>query len=192
MGLWIVQESRRQWGREGNLLSFDELEKAATAATPHKSFIDPDYYDFATPGNMPKKIRKFCEQTGQPQPEGQGEVIRCAMESLAFKCRMVVDALEDISKEKIEVIHMLGGGIKDKMFCSFVANATKRKVIAGPVEATGTGNALVQLMALSKVADLKQARKAVKNSFPISVYEPENNAEWDAAYEEFKKYAKMS
>ena len=192
MGLWIVQESRRQWGREGNLLSFDELEQAATASTPHKSFIDPDYHDFATPGNMPKKIRNFCEQTGQPVPESQGEIIRCALESLAFKCRMVVDALEDIGQEKIEVIHMLGGGIKDKMFCGFVANATKRKVIAGPVEATGTGNALVQLMALSKVADLKEARTAVKNSFPINVYEPENNSEWDAAYEEFKKYAKLS
>ncbi len=192
MGLWIVQESRRQWGREGNLLSFDELEQAATKSTPHKSFIDPDYHDFATPGNMPKKIRKFCEETGQPVPEGQGEIIRCALESLAFKCRMVVDALEDISKEKIEVIHMLGGGIKDKMFCGFVANATKRKVIAGPVEATGTGNALVQLMALGKVADLKEARASVKNSFPINIYEPENGDEWDAAYEEFKKYAKFN
>ena len=166
--------------------------RAATSSTPHKAFIDPDYQDFQAPGNMPKRIRKFCEMTNQPQPEGQGEIIRCALESLAFKCRMVVDALEDISQEKIEVIHMLGGGIKDKMFCGFVANATKRRVIAGPVEATGTGNALVQLMALGKVADLKEARTAVKNSFPIQVYEPENGEEWDKAYEEFKKYAKLS
>lgn len=192
MGLWIVQESRRQWGREGIDLSFGELAEAASASKPHMAFIDPDYHEFATPGNMPKKIREFCEKTGQAKPETYGEVIRCVTESLAFKCRMVVEALEDIHNEKIDVIHMLGGGIQDKTFCSFVANATKRKVIAGPVEATGTGNALVQLMALGKVKDLKEARTAVKNSFPIDVYEPENNEEWDAAYEEFKKYVKLS
>ena len=192
MGLWIVQESRRQWGREGNLLSFDELEKAATESKPHVSFIDPDCPDFVAPGNMPRRIRAFCAQTSQPEPQSQGEIVRCILESLAFKFRMVIEALEDIHQEKIEVIHMLGGGIKDKMFCTFVANATKRKVVAGPVEATGTGNALVQLMALSKLDSLKDARQVVKNSFPINVYEPQNNEEWDKAYEEFKKYVTLN
>ncbi len=191
MGLWIVQESRRQWEREGNLLSFDELEKAATASKPHMSFIDTDCQDFVAPGNMPKRIRKFCSQTGQPEPQTQGEIVRCIMESLAFKFRLVIEALEDIQQEKIEAIHMLGGGIKDKMFCTFVANATKRKVVAGPVEATGTGNALIQFMALGKIDSLKDGRTAVKNSFPISIYEPDGDASWDEAYEEFKKYAKL-
>lgn len=192
MGLWIVQENRRQWEREGNLLSFDELEKAAAASKPHSCFIDPDFEDFQTPGNMPNKIRKFCEQTGQFVPKIQGEIVRCSLESLALKCRMVLEALEDIHNKKINVIHMMGGGIKDKMFCSFVANATKRKVIAGPVEATGTGNAIVQLMALGKIGSLTEARDLVKNSFPISIYKPEGEEDWDKAYEDFKKIAKLN
>ena len=191
MGLWIIQESRRQWEREGRELSFDDLEQSAWAAEPFKSFIDPDYYDFAAPGNMPAKIRAFCERTGQPVPESEGEVIRAVAQSLAFKCRMVLEALESIRGRKIEVIHMMGGGIKDTMVCRFVACATGRTVLAGPVEATSTGNALLQFMSLGKIKDLSEGREIVKSSFPIKTYEPEDFAAWDKAYESFVKIAKL-
>ena len=191
MGLWIVQECRRQWDREGKAFSFNDLEQAARSAVPFQSFINPDDQSFATPGNMPERIREFCQKTGQHVPEGEGEVIRCAMESLAFKCRMVTDALEDVQGKTLEFIHMLGGGIKDTMLCEFVACATKKTVAAGPVEATSTGNALMQLMALGKISDLASARKIVKDSFPIKYYKPADNAAWDAAYEEYKKYVQL-
>jgi len=191
MGLWIIQESRRQWAREGKNFSFDDLEKAAWSAEPFKCFIDPDYIDFVTPGNMPKKIRDFCERTGQYVPKTEGEIIRCAAQSLALKFRMVTEAMEDVIGEPLCAVHMVGGGIKDTMVCRFTASATGKKVLAGPVEATSTGNAAVQLMALGKVKDLTQARQIVKNSFPIKTYEPEDEDLWNAAYEEFKKYAKM-
>jgi len=191
MGLWIVQECRRQWEREGKNFSFNDLEQAARAATPHKSYINPDDASFVAPGNMPKRIQAFCEKTGKPVPQTEGEIIRCAMESLALKFRMVADALEDVQGKKLDVIHMLGGGIKDTMLCEFVACATKKKVAAGPVEATSTGNAAIQFMALGKMADLKEARKVIKESFPITYYEPANGDEWDAAYAEFKKYVSM-
>ena len=191
MGLWIIQESRRQWEREGKNFSFDDLENAAWSAEPFGCFIDPDYDDFATPGNMPKKIRNFCEKTGQKIPQGEGEVIRCAAESLAMKSRMVVDAMEEIIGKKIDVIHRVGGGIKDTLVCQFIASATGRKVLAGPVEATSTGNAVIQLMALGKVKDLKEAREIIKNSFPIKVYEPKDGENWNQAYAKFQKIAKL-
>ncbi len=191
MGLWIIQESRRQWEREGKELSFDDLEQAAWGATPFESFIDPDYHDFATPGNMPQKIRNFCERTGQKVPQSEGEVIRCAAQSLAMKCRMVADALEDVQGKKLEAIHMLGGGIKDTMVTSFVANATGKRVVAGPVEATSTGNAAVQFMALGKIKSLQEARTIIRNSFPIKVYEPQDTGLWNQAFEKFKTIASL-
>ncbi len=191
MGLWIIQESKRQWAREGKNFSFDDLEQAAWAAEPFKCFIDPDYEDFATPGNMPKKIRNYCEKTGQYVPQGEGEIIRCIAQSLAFKFRMVADAIEDVTKEPLQAIHMLGGGIKDTMVCRFTASATGKKVLAGPVEATSTGNAIVQLMALGKIENLTEGRKIVKNSFPIKTYEPEDNEAWEKAYEAYKKIVKL-
>ncbi len=191
MGLWIIQECRRQWEREGKELSFDDLEKAAWGAAPFESFIDPDYHDFATPGNMPQKIRNFCERTGQKVPQTEGEVIRCAAQSLAMKCRMVADALEDVQGKKLEAVHMLGGGIKDTMVTSFVSNATGKRVVAGPVEATSTGNAVVQLMALGKISSLTEARTIIRDSFPIKVYEPQDSDDWNAAYEKFKKIATL-
>lgn len=192
MGLWIIQESKRQWAREGKNFSFDDLEKAAWAAEPFRSFIDPDCADFATPGNMPRRIREFCKRTGQPVPETEGEIIRCVAQSLAFKFRMVADAIEDITKKPLSAVHMVGGGIKDTMVCRFTASATGKTVLAGPVEATSTGNALVQLMALGKIKNLTAGRQIVKNSFPIKQYEPEEKDAWNTAYEAYKKIVKFS
>lgn len=187
MGLWLIQESRRQWDREGELLSFDELEKQAREATPFESLIDPDYEAFQTPGNMPEKIREYCRKTNQPVPENKGEIIRCIAQSLTFRYRDVVEGMEKVTGKEYPVIHIVGGGIKDKMICQFTANATKRRVEAGPVEATSIGNVLVQAMACGAIKDLDEARKVVKNSFDITCYEPEDGPQWDAAYESWKK-----
>lgn len=187
MGLWIIQESKRQWAREGKNFTFDDLEQAAWSAEPFQSFIDPDCEDFAAPGNMPRRIREFCKRTGQHVPEGEGEIIRCVAQSLAFKFRMVADAIEDITKEPLSAVHMVGGGIKDTMVCRFTASATGKTVLAGPVEATSTGNAVVQLMALGKIGSLTEGRQIVKNSFPVKTYEPEDAENWNKAYEAYKK-----
>lgn len=187
MGLWLIQESKRQWKREGEELSFDELENQARAAKPFESFIDPDYPAFQTPGNMPRRIREYCEKTGQKVPETKGEIIRCIAQSLAFKYRQTVEGMEDVTGNKYNVINIVGGGIKDKMICQFTANATKRTVSAGPVEATSIGNVIVQGIGTGAIKDLNEGRKIVKNSFDIAVYEPQDSGEWDAAYEQWKK-----
>ncbi len=187
MGLWLIQESRRQWDREGELLSFDELERQANEAEPFASLIDPDYHTFQTPGNMPRRIREYCEKTGQKVPQTKGEVVRCIAQSLAFKYRQTVEGMEDVTGNKYNVINIVGGGIKDKMICQFTANATKRTVSTGPVEATSIGNVVVQAIAMGAIKDISEGRRVVKNSFDIKVYEPQDSNEWDKAYEEWKK-----
>ncbi len=187
MGLWLIQESRRQWDREGELLSFDELEKQANEAEPFASLIDPDYPEFQTPGNMPKRIKNYCERTGQKIPETKGEIVRCIAESLAFKYRKTIEGMEEVNGKKYNIVHIVGGGIKDKMICKFTANATKRVVEAGPVEATSIGNVLVQAMAVGAIKDLTEGRQVVKNSFDIARYEPENSEVWDAAYKKWNE-----
>lgn len=190
MGLWVTQECRRQWQREGNSYSFDELENSAWVAAPFVSFIDVDDMSFASPGNMPKRIREFCSRTGQPVPEDIGAVIRCANQSLAFKYRKTIESLEAVLGKGLNVIHMVGGGIKDEMVSQFTANATGRTVIAGPIEATSAGNAIMQLKALGEISSLTQARQVIKNSFPVKVYTPTDEDKWNLAYQDYLKYVK--
>ena len=192
MGLWLIQESKRQWEREGEVLSFNDLEQQANAATPFESFIDPDYPAFQTPGNMPKRIREYCKMTGQKVPETKGEIIRCIAQSLAFKYRQTVEGMEDVTGKAYSVINIVGGGIKDKMICQFTANATKRTVHAGPVEATSIGNVIVQAIACGAIENLSEGRKVVKNSFDIAEYIPQDSDAWDKAYEDWKKITKLN
>lgn len=187
MGLWLIQESKRQWKREGEELSFNELEQQAREAAPFESFIDPDCPAFQTPGNMPKRIREYCQKTGQKVPETKGEIIRCIAQSLAFKYRQTVEGMEEVTGNKYSVINIVGGGIKDKMICQFTANATKRVVSAGPVEATSIGNIIVQGIGTGAIKNLSEGRQIVKNSFDIATYEPQESESWDKAYEQWKK-----
>ena len=187
MGLWLIQECRRQWQREGTLLSFDELEREAREAEPFASLIDPDYPAFQTPGNMPRRIREYCEKTGQKVPQTTGAIIRAIAESLAFRYRSTVEGMEDVTGKKYSVINIVGGGIKDKMICQFTANATNRTVSTGPVEATSIGNIVVQGIAMGAIKDLKEGRQIVRNSFDITEYKPENTEAWDEAYAKWKE-----
>ena len=186
MGLWILQESRRQWIREGTEYSFPQLIAMAEQATPFRSLINPDYYTFATPGNMPEKIRDYCRMTGQPVPETVGEIVRCIEESLALKYRLTVESIEKLNGRKTQKINVIGGGSKDAFLSQLTANACGIPVVAGPDEATSIGNLMMQAIAAGEVADLAQAREVVRNSFSLKNYEPTNDREaWDAAFAKF-------
>lgn len=186
MGLWIYQECKRAWDKAGDSMSFDMLEAAASEAKPFAALIDPEDEMFFTPGRMPRKIQEYCVKTGQKPPESKGEIVRCIMESLALKYRASVEELEGILGYALPVIHIVGGGCKNTMLCQFTADATARPVLAGPVEATAIGNIMSQLISLGRVADLKEARAVIRNSFPISEYTPVNRASWDEAYNTFR------
>lgn len=187
IGLWLIQESRRQWMREGEEYSFSELEKLAEGAEPFQSFIDPDAPEFTPAGDVPKRIREYCRCTGQKVPETEGEIVRCINESLALKYRYTLEELKICTGKEYHAVHMVGGGIQSKLLCRFTAHASGIPVIAGPVEATVFGNIAIQLMSKGAIKDLKEARKVIANSEKPVVYEPENREEWDKAYEFYKK-----
>lgn len=186
IGLWLMQESRRQWIRESGALKFSDIDVWTAAAKPLQRFIDPDYPEFAFPGNMPKKIASYLEKTRQPAPEGRGDISRLITESLALKYRESIDNLEAVSGRKIDVLHIIGGGVQDRLLCEFTANATGRTVVAGPIEATAAGNLLTQLLAQGDFASLDEARACVARSFPLKVYEPADRASWEAAYDTYR------
>jgi len=185
MGLWLIQESRRQWRREGKEYSFADLESLAKAAKPFRCFIDPDHPSFVAPGDLPARVREFCQKTGQYVPETVGEVMRCIYESLAMKYRYTAETIKKLTGISPRVIHVVGGGTKDGFLSQMTADACGIPVCAGPEEATAIGNLLVQLMAAGEAKNLLDARAIVDASFDCKHYIPENTPAWDAAYQTF-------
>ncbi|MBO5070145.1 MAG: rhamnulokinase [Roseburia sp.] len=186
IGLWLAQESRRQWMREGKEYSFGELEQMALRAEPFQSFIDPDAPEFVAAGNIPERIREFCRKTGQKVPETVDEIMCCINQSIALKYRYALEQIETCTGKHYPVIHMIGGGIQSKLLCQMTAGAAGRKVIAGPVEATALGNIAVQLMALGEIENAAQAREIIANSETTYEYIPQDTEKWDAAYKRFE------
>jgi rhamnulokinase len=157
----------------------------AEQAAPFQAIVDPDHSDFFRPGDMPARIRAFCQMTGQPAPESKGAVVRCALESLALKYRWTLERIEEILGRRLEPIHIIGGGSQNRLLNQFTADATGRQVITGPVEATAIGNVIVQMMALGHVGSLEDGRRIIRNSFDVASYEPSGGDEWDEAYNRF-------
>ena len=187
IGLWLIQESRRQWKREGKEYSYADLEKLALAADPFKCFIDPDAPEFVPHGNIPERVREFCRKTGQYVPETVGEIMRCIYESLAMKYRLTFEKLRECTERDYPVIHVIGGGTKDGLLCQMTANSCDRTVKAGPIEATVMGNVAVQLMSDGSVENIGQARKIVAESSELKTFEPKDTDKWAVAYEDFLK-----
>lgn len=187
IGLWLIQESRRQWKREGKEYSYADLEKLALAAEPFKCFIDPDAPEFVPHGNIPERVREFCRKTGQFVPETVGEIMRCIYESLAMKYRLTFEKLRECTERDYPGIHVIGGGTKDGLLCQMTANSCDRTVKAGPIEATVMGNVAVQLMSDGSVKNIGQARKIVADSSELKTFEPKDTDKWAGAYEDFLK-----
>jgi rhamnulokinase len=189
-GLWLVQECRRIWNLAGKKLSWDDLTLASATAKPLVSLIDPDAPDFLAPANMPEAIREFCRRTGQPVPDDERAVIRCAIESLALRYRQVLGWLVELTGGRIETIHIVGGGTQNRQLNQATADACNRRVIAGPIEATAAGNVLMQAIAAGDIGSIAQAREIVSRSFGVETYEPRNTAEWDEAFVKFRSFSK--
>ena len=187
MGLWILQESRRQWKREGKDYSFSDLAIMAKSAKPLASIIDPDDKLFATPGDMPRRIAEYCQKTGQHVPENEGETVRCILDSLALRYRCTVEAIAELTGEPASAVNIVGGGTQDKLLCQLTADACGLDVVAGPVEATAIGNICMQAIAAGEIANVKEAREVIADSFEVEHYAPSRDgmAAYDAAYEKF-------
>ncbi len=181
MGLWLVQECRRTWARQGRDWSYEELVAAAQGASPFASLVDPDHSSFLFPGDMPARLARFCKQTGQAAPADEGGFVRCALESLALKYRWAIRRLESTLQTSIKTLHVVGGGSRNALLCQFTADACGIPVVAGPIEATAAGNVLLQMTARGALSTLADARAVIARSFPVTVYEPRDTTAWDAA-----------
>ena len=189
MGLWLLQECKRTWDKAGNIHSFAELVVQAEQAEPFLCLVNPDDAMFLNPIDMPAQIKLYCKASGQPEPQTEGQIIRCILESLALKYKLDLGLTETLANKSFGGLHMTGGGINNTLLCQFTANAIGKTVWAGPTEGSAIGNVLIQLIAAGVFSSLAEARAAVRHSFPIETYEPDeaNQAVWDEAYQRFLK-----
>ncbi|MBN1876552.1 MAG: rhamnulokinase [Anaerolineae bacterium] len=187
MGLWLVQECRREWQRVGEDYGYSEMVEMAAAAPAFGSLVSPEDNVFLAPGDMSRRLQEFCAQTGQAVPESKGAILRTALESLALEYRWVAERLDELTGKHLETIHIIGGGAKNELLDQFAADATGRAVVAGPIEATALGNVLVQAVALGHIGSIAAGREVIKNSFALKTFEPRDPAAWDEAYQRYLK-----
>jgi rhamnulokinase len=186
-GLWLVQECRRAWNHARANLDWEAMNLLSGAAPPLRSFVNPDAAELGAPGDMPEAIREYCRKSGQVVPEDKGAVLRCALESIAMRFRQVLGMLEELNGGRLDTIHIVGGGTKNRQFCQFAADACGRRIVSGPVEATAIGNLMMQAVAAGDVGSIAEAREVIRRSFPVEEYEPRNTGAWDEGYGRFLK-----
>jgi rhamnulokinase len=192
MGLWLLQQCRRSWEHDGRSYEYEELAHMAKSATPFTVLVDPDDPRFLNPTDMPSAIADYCRATGQQPPEDASSTVRCIIESLALKYRWVIERLEEVTGERIETIHMIGGGCQNVILCQATADASGRRVMAGPVEGTAAGSAVIQAIACGRLGSLAEARALIRRSFPIAEYLPSEATGWDEAWERFERLISAS
>lgn len=185
-GLWLIQETKRDYKKHGKDYSYNDLEMFARDSEPFYCFIDPDAPSLSAYGELPEKIRNYCKKTGQPVPGSVRQLVRCIYESLALKYRLALEQISESTGKKFDVLHLLGGGTKDGFLCEMTAKSLGIPVIAGPVEATALGNIMLQLIALGEISDINEARKMIAETQETKKYAFDRTADWDKAYEKYK------
>ena len=186
-GMWLLERCRHAWKNQGREYSYSDLLAMAAAEPALRHLVDPDDPSLSLPDDMPQAIAAFCAKTGQPAPSSAGAFTRTVLESLALKYRHVLELLESLTETKFEILRIVGGGSQNDMLNQFAANATGRQVLAGPSEATALGNLAMQMVGIGAVASLDQARGIVADSFSPRKFEPKDTAQWQQAYERFRK-----
>ena len=188
MGLWMLQSCRQSWTAQGLSYDFRELIELATREPSFRHLVDPDDESFLRTPDMLAAINQFCTRTHQPVPKEPGAYVRAVLESLAFKYRVVLRNLEQVCGKHIEQIRIIGGGSKNRLLNQLTADATGRRVLAGPAEATALGNVAVQILATGEATSLQEVRAIVDRSFPTEVFEPLDTDKWDQHAERFEQY----
>jgi len=188
MGLWMLQCCRQSWTAQGRHHDYRELTELASRETPFRHLVDPDDESFLRPPDRPTAINVFCNRTHQPVPQEPGAYVRTILESLAFKYRMVLRNLEQVSGRPIEQIRIIGGGSKNRLLNQLTADATGRRVLAGPAEATALGNVAIQILATGGATSLQEVRAIVDRSFPTEIFEPLETNKWEQQAERFEQY----
>jgi rhamnulokinase len=185
MGLWLVQECRRAWRAEGAELDYEQLHELARRARPGVALFDPDHDSLLRGGEMPTQIADLCVECGQSPPADQGELLRSILVSLACRYRLVLERLELVSDRRIDVVHVVGGGVRNSLLCQLTADLLARPVLAGPIEATALGNVLVQALALGEISTLAQLRELAAGSVSPRRFQPDASQPADETYQRF-------
>jgi rhamnulokinase len=188
MGLWMLQGCRQSWAAQGLVYDYRELIELATREASFHHLVDPDDESFLRSADMLTAIDQFCTRSHQPVPQGPGAYVRAVLESLAFKYRFVLRNLEHLSGKRIDQIHIIGGGSKNRLLNQWTADATGRRVFAGPAEATALGNLAIQILATGEATSLQEVRAIVDRSFPTEVFEPLETDKWEQHAERFEQY----
>lgn len=191
MGLWMLQGCRNYWRARGQNADYHGLVELAGSEPAFKSMVDPDDECFLRAANMPAAIDDFCRKTHQSTPSSPGAYVRCVLESLALKYRCVLLHLEQLCGKRFEQLRVIGGGSKNRMLVQFTADATGRRVLAGPAEATALGNIAIQILATGEASSLQEVRTIVDRSFPTDVFEPVETDKWERQTERFEQYCEM-
>jgi len=184
-GMWILEQCRKEWDKEGKNYSYPQIIAMAESSMPFYTFINTDDPSFANPPAMIEAIRNFSRKTNQQVPENDAQIIRCIFESLALRYRNVIEMLEQVAPFPIEVLHVIGGGSKNNLLNQFTANAIGKPVITGPSEGTAIGNIMIQAMAVNAVKSLSEIRQTVRASIETEQFLPEECQEWLGAYQQF-------
>jgi rhamnulokinase len=191
MGLWMLQCCRKSWKSRAQVYEYRELMELAAHEPEFAHLINPDDESFLHPRNMPDAINQFCTRTQQMSPKTPGAYVRAVLESLAFKYRQVIADLEHLINRPIEQVRVIGGGSKNRLLNQFTADATGRRVLAGPAEATALGNIAMQLLATGGASSLSEVRAIVDRSFPTEVFEPRETDKWERHVARFQHYTEM-
>lgn len=192
MGLWMLQGCRRSFAARGREYTYPEILEAAVQAPAFQHLVDPDDVSFLNPDDMLSAIDRFCLRCDQPSPENPGAYARTVLESLALKYRHVIRDLEALTGRRIAVIRIIGGGSRNHLLNQFTADATGKRVLAGPAEAAVLGNIGVQMIATGGAAGLQEAREIIDRSFRTEIFDPSDGATWERAAERFQQYCEFS
>lgn len=171
-GMWLLEQCRAAWKREGREYSYPEIMRLMQTTSPSKQVLDPDAAEFAAPTDMPAAIRRYCETNGVPVPADDAAMMRLIFDSLAAKYAAVLDKLRSVAPFPIEVLHVIGGGAQNDLLNQMTADACGIPVVAGPAEATALGNVMVQARAAGLVGSLSEMRRYIRASIETKRFDP--------------------
>jgi rhamnulokinase len=191
-GMWLLEGCRNAWTSAGEQYTYPQLMDAAAEAAPLARWINPDSPAFTRPSDMTRAIRTFCRETGQSEPATPGEYTRTVIESLALKYRYELEQLETLTGTRYDEVRVIGGGSQNTMLNQFTADATGKRVVAGPSEATALGNIVMQMLGRGAVDSIAEGREIVSRSFPPATFVPEPRSNWDAVYDDFSHHCRNS
>lgn len=172
-GLWVLQEAVRAWRLRGPGADLGDLLAAAEALPAGGPVVDITATEFADPGDMTPRIRDACTRAGLRAPQSRAAIVRCILDSLAEAIARAVHDVMALTGHQVSVIHLVGGGARNRLLCQLVADAADLPLLAGPVEATAIGNLLVQARADGAMSgDLFALRDLVRRTHPPQQYRP--------------------